>query len=368
MLYLRPSLLLLLILSVLIFSCDPDEAKKKPPETINDQDQNQDDNNDNNNQPVAPPEQPTSKPPAPIASLGAISDNAKKDASNTGWVFQGDKITFSTIAKDKDGNKIPAAQFIWQWRKRGKDWKKLSSPTKTVTIPIKTNERVGAYELQVSAESGGQRRDNNEKLYEFTVRKKEGCPAPNTKNAPANLAALKAMVTGSSPSVTGEDLKAIDTSKVKSLYQLFKDDRSFNGKINCWDVSNVTTMERTFDLAIRFDQNIGDWDVSNVTDMTNMFDTNDFNNGGNASIGNWDVSKVTTMVAMFSYSSFNQDIGDWDVSSVTNMTTMFKDANKFNQDLSRWVTKQVEEGRCFGFASGASVWQDDYKPKFKISC
>ena len=379
--YLRPSSLLLLILSVLlsllILSCDPDEAKKKPSEnntTQDDQDnQDQDDNNDNQTN-------KTSKPTIskiPIASLGTISTTASKDASNTGWVFQGEKITFTTTAKDKDDKEISAARFSWAWRKRGKEtkskfgrtWTPLSFTTKTVTIPIKADERVGAYELRVSAESGGQKRDNNEKLYEFTVRKKEGCPAPNTKNAPADLAALKAMVTGSSPSVTGEDLNAIDTSQVESLYELFKDDRNFDDKINCWDVSDVTNMSQTFKSAIIFNQNIGDWDVSKVTNMYGMFSLTSFNNGGNASIGQWDTSKVTTMNAMFDRAYFfNQDIGNWDVSNVTNMQNIFSLAKKFNHDLSRWEAKQiVRPTDCFGFDGGTS-WEEKYKPKFKVSC
>ena len=100
---------------MLILSCDPDEAKKKPT-TPNTQDKD-----DKSTKPVAPPKKPTPKPAAPVATLGTISDNAQKDASKTGWVFQGDKITFRTTALDEGKKEIPAAKFVWQWRKRGQD-------------------------------------------------------------------------------------------------------------------------------------------------------------------------------------------------------------------------------------------------------
>ena len=308
-----------MLLSVLILSCDPDEAEKKKQPNTQEQDKD-----DNNNQPITPPEQPP-KPPAPIASLGTISDNAKKDASKTGWVFQGQPITFSTTAKDKNDNPIPAAQFVWQWRKRGKEkpssfgriWTEITGQTtKTATLRIPADERVGAYELKVSATSGGQT-VKSKKIYKFTVRK-DGCLAPSTTNRPADRDQLVKMVGVSSPSVPDKDIPAIDTSLITDMNNLLKDNNSFNVAINCWDVSNVTNMTGVFNSISAFNQNIGDWDTSEATSTAIMFlGARDFNNRGNASIGNWDVSKVENMIAMFNgAANFNQDLSGWDVKNV----------------------------------------------------
>ena len=320
--HLTPPLLLLLILSVLlpllIFSCDPDEAEKKKTTTTNTQDDK-----------TIKLTKLTKATPVPIASLGTISDNANKDASGTGWVFQGQTIIFTATAKNTNNKEMANVQFKWAWRKRGKDWKELSSKTKTVTIPIKADQhRVGAYELKVSATSNGKTVDNSAELYQFTVRKND-CPKPDTANAPKNFTELQGMVTGVG-ALTDEKLRAIDTSLVADMNRLFSNNRIFNGKINCWDVSNVTNMQSTFSRASTFNQNIGDWDVSEVTNMNSLFTLAvNFNNDNNPSIGNWDVSKVKYMDNMFLISAaFDQDLSRWVVTQVTNRNNFALSANR----------------------------------------
>ena len=343
--YLRPSPLLLLILSVLlsllILSCDPDEAKKKPSE-----------NNTTKGQESA----------VPIDSLGTISTTASKDASKTSWVLQGNSITFTAAAKDEDKQDISQediakVEFSWEWRKRGKDWKKLSSKTNTVTIAIDANKhRVGAYELHLSAKSGDNQANNHAKPYKFTVRK-QGCLPPSTSTAdkPDTVAKLRSRA----KRLTGEALQAIDTSLMKNMNELFRYNRSFNGEINCWDVSNVTSMRAMFHDARAFDRPIGDWDVSNVTDMYGLFASDKL---FNQNIGNWDVSKVTDMSFMFYETpKFNNggsaSIGKWDTSSVTNMDNMFDKAAAFNQNLRGWKVSKVSKTEHF--ARGTTAWKDN---------
>jgi surface protein len=62
-----------------------------------------------------------------------------------------------------------------------------------------------------------------------------------------------------------------DTSKVTSLYGMFRKAAAFDADIGGWDVSQVTTMVGTFANAAAFDADIGDWDVSKVTTMTSAF-------------------------------------------------------------------------------------------------
>ena len=303
---------------MLILSCDPDEAKKKPSENNTTQD-DQDDNNDNN-------DNQTNKPPKPIkatkltralstlpvASLGTINSQTaandggedartKADTSgkSLGWVFQDKEIIFSTTAKDKNGNEIPKAQFVWQWRKRGKEtttkfgrtWTEITGQTTaTATLTIPADERVGAYQLRVSATSGKKTVDNHKETpYKFTVRK-SGCPAPSATNQPADRKALRTLVNGGT--LTDKELQAIDTSLVIDMTYLFgMNTSSFSANISCWDVSNVRSIGYIFENSSMFNQDIGDWDTSNIASMPGMFE---------------------------GASAFNQDLSGWDVSKVTN--------------------------------------------------
>ncbi|MHA8050333.1 BspA family leucine-rich repeat surface protein [Aquirufa sp. ROCK-SH2] len=46
---------------------------------------------------------------------------------------------------------------------------------------------------------------------------------------------------------------------------------------------------------------------------------------------------------MFLMSIINSDISNWDVSKVRNMTNMFAYNNVFNQNLSKWSVKLVNQ-------------------------
>ena len=343
---------------MLILSCDPDEAKKKPT-TPNTQDK--DDKSNKPEKPTKPadkpnkPEKPLAPINSPVVSLGTISsqtavNDGGTDASDTVWVFQNKEITFSTTAKDKDDREIPNAPFTWEWRKRGQDtdrgfghiWTEIpGQTTKTATLPILADERVGAYELRISATSGKETVNNHKKTpYKFTVRK-SGCLPPSTTNQPADLAALKEMVTGDN-ALLDKDIPAIDTSLVTDMLNLFKDQKNFNGEINCWDVSNVTSMGSIFGSASSFNQNIGDWDVSNVENMNTMFlSAKAFNNGNSPSIGNWDVSKAK------------------------GMSGIFANASAFNQDLSGWDVANISSSNRLLFDYSATTWERRHKPKFR---
>ncbi|MDG1423688.1 MAG: BspA family leucine-rich repeat surface protein [Flavobacteriaceae bacterium] len=160
-----------------------------------------------------------------------------------------------------------------------------------------------------------------------------------------------------------------DVSQVTNMHSAFKERINFNADISSWDVSNVTVMEWMFFEANDFNQPIGNWDVSNVTNMVGMFYEAVVFNGDlsswdvssvtsmfgmfwyahsfNQPIGNWDVSNVTNMNNMFSSreqnpTDFSHPIGGWDVSNVTNMGGMFANAFYFNQDLSSWDVSQVD--------------------------
>ena len=135
---------------------------------------------------------------------------------------------------------------------------------------------------------------------------------------------------------TGEILNNIATTKVTDMREMFEN-RTVNGDISYWDVSNVTDMSEMFIISTSFNQAIGNWDVSNVTNMYNMF-------GGatnfNQPIGNWDVSNVTDMGSMFGYASaFNQNLSSWSVDGVI-------DCNNFSDGASSWTQPQPNFTNC----------------------
>ena len=140
------------MLSVLILSCDPDEAKKKPTTQ---------DPNDKN--PIDSTKPKTikftkltrAKSTIPVVSLDAVSsetagNDGGTDANDTVWAFQNKEIIFSTTAKDKDNKEIANAHFKWEWRKRGKEkpssfgrtWTEITgqtTATATLRIPAEMN-------------------------------------------------------------------------------------------------------------------------------------------------------------------------------------------------------------------------------------
>ncbi len=130
------------------------------------------------------------------------------------------------------------------------------------------------------------------------------------------------------------DISMWDTSKVRTMEEMFQDNTVFNIDISGWKVLEVENMRQMFVGATSFNQNIGTWNVAAVTDMKSMFESA---TSFNQNIGTWNVAAVTDMRSMFqSATSFNQDISDWDMRAVTNIAYMFKNANAFNQDLQKW--------------------------------
>jgi surface protein len=106
------------------------------------------------------------------------------------------------------------------------------------------------------------------------------------------------------------------------------------GKINCWEVSQVTDFSWLFYDSTSFNERISCWSVSGATDMSYMFyGARSFNQD----IGEWDVSKVESMPGMFYYaSSFNHDLSSWNTGQVKDFSHMFYGANKFKQNLCGW--------------------------------
>ena len=192
----------------------------------------------------------------------------------------------------------------------------------------------------------------------------------NTTNSSSNISftnngtcVCKNATAGETATINGKIYKAVDnqtirteiangnfnlcTTLVTEMYELFRDNSSFNSDISFWDTSNVTDMFEMFAYASSFNQDIGNWDTSSLIKTTNMFL---YATSFDQDIGGWDTSKVNDTFGMFNgASSFNQDIGSWDTTDVTTMTYMFFGAEAFNQDIGNWNTSnaKIMEGMFF---------------------
>ena len=98
--------------------------------------------------------------------------------------------------------------------------------------------------------------------------------------------------------------------------------------------------------------------TSKVTTMYNMFRNAPLFNGD---ISKWDTAAVTDMYAMFYQATiFNQNISSWNTAKVTAMRFMFYQATTFNQDLSGWCVQTHFDAEPDGFkADGNGAWAND---------
>jgi len=168
----------------------------------------------------------------------------------------------------------------------------------------------------------------------------------------SNVTSMSNMFRGS---VFNGDISKWDVSAVTDMSGMFKN-AQFNGDISQWNVSKVKNMGEMFKNT-EFDGTISQWNVSNVTNMDEMFSDSQF--AGDISL--WDVSNVERMSGMFAKSQFNGDISQWNVSNVTSMREMFA-ASRFNGDLSHWDMSKVETIRkmffeCSSFCGDVSSWK-----------
>lgn len=138
------------------------------------------------------------------------------------------------------------------------------------------------------------------------------------------------------------DLEDIDTSKVKSMnnlfYQLVLPPWTIV-RVSNWDTSNVEDMSRLFPKGGSCSiSDLSKWDTRKVKDMSSMFY---FTHLADPLTGlsNWDTSNVENMSGMFrecTGSKLKNDISNWDVSKVTDMTMMFYKSKDIKCDLSKW--------------------------------
>jgi len=112
-----------------------------------------------------------------------------------------------------------------------------------------------------------------------------------------------------------------DTSKVTSMYAMFKNADQVMPVTTDWNTSNVTRMESMFYGATAAEPDTSNWDTSQVIRTDYMF-YNAIN--ANPDTSNWDTSSNTMMLGMFQLAaSANPDMSAWQVGNVTTFASMF---------------------------------------------
>ncbi len=134
------------------------------------------------------------------------------------------------------------------------------------------------------------------------------------------------------------NLSKWDTSNVKSMRKMFAYTKVKSLNISTWKVGNVENMENMF-LSFHTDINISEWNVSKVKTMKGMFAYSKLHS---LDISKWNVSNVENMEEMFTSSDIDINISEWNVSNVKTMQKMFAYSKKFNSDISNWNVSNVE--------------------------
>ena len=131
---------------------------------------------------------------------------------------------------------------------------------------------------------------------------------------------------GDTGTVSGKVYTVVDEAKLRDMISKDED-------VTCVCTSKVTTMYNMFRNATLFNGDISKWDTSAVTDMYAMF---------------------------YQATAFNQNIGNWNTSAVTDMDYMFYLATAFNQSLSGWCVQDNFNSEPNGFKTNAySTWSND---------
>lgn len=146
----------------------------------------------------------------------------------------------------------------------------------------------------------------------------------------------------------------IDTSKIKSMFELFNGngtmvygDNIFQEieelDLSTWDTSNVTDMAGMFRMCSKLNKiNISNFNTSNVTDMANMFDS--CRNLTSLDLSNFNTSSVTNMHDMFfdCYNLQSLNISSFNTENVTQIYNMFYHcASLEDVDFSNFSLKSV---------------------------
>ena len=144
-----------------------------------------------------------------------------------------------------------------------------------------------------------------------------------------------------------------NTTNVTNMKSMFKNS-TFNQNIKSWETKNVETLESFLDGNTKFDKPLHELDTKKVTSFKNTFkDTAAFNQP----LWKWgsNLADDVSLEGMFQGSVYNKPIKIWKVDGVTSIKNMFKENDTFNQELfPGWKLKGSKLTDATGFLDGAT--------------
>jgi len=151
-----------------------------------------------------------------------------------------------------------------------------------------------------------------------------------------------------------------DVSNVTNMKGLFENKYTFNLNIGGWNVSNVTDTSEMFYGALAFNQNISSWTLTNSVTCSNMFSgayqmvdiyklPQDIHISCSYTKVELSDSNIQDIVNLYLDSSSQAlvikgqgEINTWDTSNVTNMKGLFENKYTFNLNIGSWNTSSVK--------------------------
>lgn len=142
--------------------------------------------------------------------------------------------------------------------------------------------------------------------------------------------------------VFNRDLSAWVLSKAQYTDRMFAYCINFNSNLAYWDVSNVTNTNGMFLGCKNFSGDLSKWIFKNLQEMEMMFHgTQVFD----SDLGRWDVSHVRKMDSAFAYAVAFRGVGleKWNVGECVGFSATFKRCRSLSSDLSQWDMKSAED-------------------------
>ena len=138
--------------------------------------------------------------------------------------------------------------------------------------------------------------------------------------------------------------KGMDTSKIKSIYNMFYNCSSLVSlDLSSFDTSNVTDASYLFcGCSSLTSLNISSFDTSSITNASSLF--KDCSKLVSLDLSNWNTSSITNASYLFSYCSklVSLDLSNWNTSNLTKASSLFRNCSSLvSLDLSNFDMSKV---------------------------
>ena len=147
---------------------------------------------------------------------------------------------------------------------------------------------------------------------------------------------------------TGKTIENWNTLNIEHAWYAFAYCNNFNANLYKWKINNCEFIGGMFFNCIKFEGNgLENWNTSKIKSMSDIF-----NNCPKlkCNLSKWDVSNVTHMEGMFcGCSNIKCDLSNWNVSKCENFENMFEGCNIDNLNIDNWNVNPTSKTRGIFF-------------------